>query len=78
MSNGLLLRTDVHQLFDLGYLGLHPRTLQIQASPRLQLDFQDGAEYRELQGRTPILPAPVADRPSRARLEWHMEVVWRR
>lgn len=78
VSNGLLLRSDVHQLFDLGYLGLHPRTLQIQASPRLQLEFQNGAEYRALQGQIPILPAAAGDRPSPAQLEWHMEEVWRR
>lgn len=28
LSNGLLLRADVHALFDSGYLGVHPRLLQ--------------------------------------------------
>ena len=78
VSNGLLLRSDVHQLFDLGYLGLHPKTLQIQASPRLQLEFQNGVEYRALAGQVPVLPAAMADRPSPAQLEWHMDEVWRR
>ena len=78
VSNGLLLRSDVHQLFDLGYLGLHSKTLQIQASPRLQLEFQNGVEYRALQGQVVALPSAVADRPSPAQLEWHMDEVWRR
>ena len=78
VSNGLLLRSDVHQLFDLGYLGLHPQTLQIQVSPRIQLEFQNGVEYRALEGQVPLLPASLPERPSPVQLEWHLEEVWKR
>lgn len=78
VTNGLLLRADVHQLFDLGYLGLHPRTLRIQASSHLQRDFQNGIEYRGLDGQAPLLPDQALNMPAASRLEWHMEEVWRR
>lgn len=35
-SNGLLLRADIHTLFDLNLLGIDPATLQIHLHPRIQ------------------------------------------
>ncbi len=35
-SNGLLLRADIHTLFDLDLLGIHPETLVIHLHPRLK------------------------------------------
>ncbi|MFB2891470.1 HNH endonuclease [Aerosakkonemataceae cyanobacterium BLCC-F50] len=32
-DNGLLLRTDLHTLFDLDFLGIHPESLRIQLHP---------------------------------------------
>ena len=78
LSNGLLLRADVHALFDAGYLGVHPKTMQIQASPRLQDDFQNGVEYRELNGKALWSPSPAVERPSQLQLEWHMDHLFRR
>lgn len=63
-SGGRLLRSDVHSLFDRGYLWLHPRTLQLQASPRLELKFQNLVECCALQGQVRLMPAAVADRQS--------------
>ena len=77
ISNGMLLRRDVHALFDTGYLGVHPRTLQLQASARLQDDFQNGHEYREMQGQELWCPPAALERPSRLQLEWHMDQVFR-
>ena len=36
LSNGLLLRADIHTLFDLNLLGIDPATLQVHLHPRLQ------------------------------------------
>ncbi|RKH46901.1 HNH endonuclease [Corallococcus sp. AB050B] len=33
-SNGLLLRADIHTLFDLDLLGIHPETLKVSIHPR--------------------------------------------
>jgi len=77
LSNGLLLRADVHALFDAGYLGVHPMTMRIQASPRLQDDFQNGVEYQDLNGHELWSPSVAMERPSKIQLEWHMDTVFR-
>ncbi len=77
-SNGLLLRADVHALFDAGYLGVHPTTLRIQASPRLQDHFQNGVEYRVLDGQELWAPSMARERPAQMQLEWHMNHLFRR
>ncbi|MFP2908577.1 HNH endonuclease [Pyxidicoccus sp. 3LFB2] len=35
-SNGLLLRTDIHTLFDLDLLGIEPETLKVHLHPRVE------------------------------------------
>ncbi|MCY1031649.1 HNH endonuclease signature motif containing protein [Corallococcus sp. BB11-1] len=35
VSNGLLLRADIHTLFDLDLLGIHPETLTVSLHPRV-------------------------------------------
>lgn len=45
-ENGLLLRTDLHALYDLGLLGIEPVTLKIRLHPSLRR-----SEYGELHGQ---------------------------
>jgi putative restriction endonuclease len=45
LSNGLLLRSDLHKLFDLVYVGVHPKTLRIEVSRKLREEFENGREY---------------------------------
>jgi hypothetical protein len=45
-ENGLLLRADLHTLFDLDLIGIEPSTLMVHFNPSV-----DWAEYRELHGR---------------------------
>ncbi len=70
VSNGLLLRSDVHTLFDRGYVTITPN-LRFRASRRLRTEFQNGAEYFAMEGRELWLPARNEDRPSPEFLEWH-------
>lgn len=77
VDNGLLLRSDVHTLFDEGYLGLDAR-YRLQVSPRLRLDFGNGAEFYAMAGKTITLPERPVDRPDRQAVEWHMDEVFRR
>jgi len=51
-TNGLLLRSDLHTLFDLNLLGIHPQTLTVSFHPDLMT-----AGYKELDGRTLIIGA---------------------
>lgn len=75
LDNGLLLRSDVHRLFDLGYLSVSTN-LEVRISPRLHKDFPDPGEYTALAGKPVTVPERKADRPSRDALEWHMNEVF--
>jgi putative restriction endonuclease len=78
IDNGLLLRSDVHTLFDRGYLGVDPK-YQLVVSPRLRREFENGEEfYDRARSREPIaLPQRRVDRPSREFLEWHLDEVFK-
>lgn len=72
VSNGLLLRTDIHRLFYLGYVTVAPDD-RFEVSGRLRSDFDNGRHYYELHG-TPICPPRHKDAvPSPEALEWHRE-----
>jgi hypothetical protein len=49
-GNRLLLRTDIHRLFDLGYVTVSPDH-HFEVSPRLREDYENGRAYYELRGR---------------------------
>src|ERR1035441_10626725 len=40
-ENGLLLRSDIHTLFDLDLLGIAPDRLQVQLHPILRTEYGD-------------------------------------
>lgn len=76
VQNGLLLRTDLHRLYDAGYVSVAP-TLEFLVSPRLKEEFDNGRSYYELAGRRVAEPRDVGKQPSREALEWHASVVFR-
>jgi hypothetical protein len=57
----LLLRADIHTLFDLGLIRIHPATKQAHLAAVLK-----GPAYGELQGRRIRLPKEEADSPEAA------------
>jgi len=69
VSNGLLLRADVHTLFDLGLISVDPRMLVTKVS-----NILGGSEYEELDGRELSLPSKSVHHPSRAALEYHYRI----
>jgi putative restriction endonuclease len=72
-SNGMFLRSDLHVLFDQGYMTVSPGH-RIEVSGRLREDFNNGKHYYELHGQPlVILPDRPADRPAREYLDWHNE-----
>lgn len=76
VDNGLLLRSDIHTLFDRGYIGVDPKR-RLRVSPRLRSDFGNGAEFYAREGQPlAVLPSRVADRPSAEFLEWQMDSVF--
>lgn len=75
-DNGLLLRTDIHRLFDRGYVTVTPeRTFRV--SSHLQRDWHNGRVYYELDGKQIRLPDAEPNRPSRTELEWHNDVIFK-
>lgn len=77
IDNGLLLRSDVHSLFDAGYLGIDP-THRLHVSPRLRREFGNGDEFYTRAGAGPIeVPKRRVDQPSKEFLQWHMDEVFR-
>lgn len=76
LDNGMLLRSDVHTLFDRGYVGVDP-SFQLVVSPRLRRDFGNGDQFYAKAGLLIDLPQRTADRPKREFLEWHLSAVFK-
>jgi putative restriction endonuclease len=72
VDNGLLLRSDLHTLFDHGYLTVTPDH-RIEVSRRLKSEFDNGKEYFAFHGRAISVPSKAAQRPSAEFLTWHNE-----
>lgn len=75
ISNGLLFRSDIHTLFDRGYVTVTPE-LRFRVSPRLRTDWKNGREYYALEGREVEVPAKGGLRPEREGLEWHGDTIF--
>jgi putative restriction endonuclease len=75
VPNGLLLRSDLHRLFDKGYLTVTP-DLRIQVSRRIREEFANGRDYYALAGREIRLPEDPGQQPDMRSLEWHAETVF--
>lgn len=73
--NGLLLRRDLHTLFDSGYMTVTP-DYHVEVSPRIREEFDNGKEYYDLHGRSLILPANPAEHPGQEFLVWHNEQIF--
>ncbi len=72
LDNGVLLRSDVHTLFDRGYLSVDPRH-RLAVSPRLRDEFFNGDEFYDRQGIRIEVPSRRLDRPHKDFLEWHRD-----
>lgn len=72
ISNGLLLRSDIHKLFDRGYVTVTPE-LEFNVSRKLKEDYSNGRSYYGLHGQKIHIPQRAADHPDKALLAWHNE-----
>jgi putative restriction endonuclease len=75
-ENGLLLRSDLHTLFDQGYLTVTPK-LELLVSRTIREEFENGRDYYALEGRQIRLPGRGNPPPSADFLEWHANTVFR-
>ncbi len=76
ISNGLLLRRDIHSLFDKGYVTVTP-THRFEVSDRIREDYENGRDYYRLHGRKVWAPVDLALQPDPGSLEWHNEHCFR-
>jgi putative restriction endonuclease len=77
ISNGIFLRSDLHTLFDRGYITI-TNDYHVAVSRRIRDEFSNGLEYYALEGKAlQITPQAAADRPSKEFLEWHQNNCFR-
>lgn len=75
-QNGLLLRRDIHSLFDAGYVTVTP-DLRFEMSRRIKEEFDNGRHYYKLHGHRISAPENPALRPDPDTLAWHNEQSYR-
>jgi len=72
-SNGLLLRQDLHTLFDRGYITV-TKDYVVEVSHRIKEDYGNGKAYYAYHGKQlATLPDRLLERPSAEFLSWHNE-----
>ena len=78
VKNGLLLRQDMHTLFDRGYMTVNQENI-VEVSGRIKEDFGNGKEYYAYHGKKLVnLPDRIDEQPARDFLIWHNETVYAR
>ena len=77
ISNSLLLRSDLHKLFDAGYITI-TKYHKIEVSNRIREEFQNGKEYYRFHGvGLSNKPVREVDLPGERFVEWHNENVFK-
>ena len=66
VTNGILLRSDLHTLFDLGMVAIDTTTMTLVLDSRIA-----NSSYMELSGTLIRVPHIVAEHPSDALLDYH-------
>ncbi len=73
VNNGLLLRSDLHTLFDQGYIGID-EDFKVKVSTKIREEFDNGRDYYAHQNqKLLILPDGLNEQPSREYLAWHLK-----
>ena len=73
LSNGLLLRSDFHKLFDLGYITVTPG-MRIEVSRTIREEWFNGKAYYRVHGaELRSIPRHPWSKPNAENLRWHNE-----
>jgi putative restriction endonuclease len=73
LSNGLLLRSDLHTLFDQHYITVEPNKRTILVSRRIREQFENGRDYYAFKDHPLVPPDDTLAVPSTENLEYHFE-----
>ena len=77
INNGILLRSDLHKLFDKGYMTI-TKNHKVEISRRIKEEFENGVEYYKYHGnRMIVLPQRSLDRPRPDFIEWHNQHIYK-
>jgi hypothetical protein len=68
VQNGILLRSDIHTLFDIGKIGFAPNSYKVIVAKSLK-----GTVYAKLKGKVLWLPLDPTNRPNEDALRQHLE-----
>jgi len=74
--NGILLRQDIHTLFDKGYITITPE-YKVKVSNRIKEEFNNGTQYYAMDGKQIHLPNIQQFKPSIEMLDWHNNNTYR-
>ncbi len=77
LDNGILLKSDLHTLYDRGYVTVTP-DYKLSVSKRLKDEFNNGKYYYQFDKSELWTPSNPVDRPNRQFLEWHMDTVFQK
>ena len=69
VTNGLLLRSDIHALFDLGLLSINPKDFRIYCAKQIRREPM----YAELNGKPLRVPEKAMQKPNQDALRNHFE-----
>jgi len=76
VNNGILLRSDIHQLFDRGYATI-TEDHKFEVSKSVKQEFDNGREYYQYHCiGLQVLPGDAIELPSREFVRWHNEHVY--
>lgn len=76
VTNGLLLRSDLHTLFDEGYITIDC-DYRVNVSRKLHDDYGNGKDYYKYHGaQMQVLPEYMQERPAKVYLEWHNDNIY--
>jgi putative restriction endonuclease len=74
ISNALLLRSDIHKLFDAGYVTITTE-LKVEVSKKIKEEFENGREYYKFHGNGLFnLPVKEMNKPDKKFIEWHNSI----
>jgi len=76
VRNGILFRSDIHRLFDKGYVTVS-EDYRFEVSGRIKEEFENGRDYYALHGNRILLPRDESYWPHKQYIRWHQENVFR-
>jgi len=76
VRNGILMRSDIHRLFDQGYVTITP-DLRFRVSSQIRDQFHNGLIYYDLHDLPVTVPESEKQQPDRASLDWHGAAIFK-